>query len=102
QRLGAALPPRRSTVAQSRPLTELARLLQGCSMFVGHDSGISHLAAAVGLPGLILWGDTREEIWRPPSEKMLILRHPAGLPNLPVSRVIDELKLGFVHANRRE
>ena len=58
QRLAAALPPRRCRVAQSLPLTELAALLGQCALFVGHDSGISHLAAAVGLPGLILWGET--------------------------------------------
>ena len=56
QRLAAALPPARVRVAQSRPLPELAQMLQQCAGFIGHDSGISHLAAAVGLPGLILWG----------------------------------------------
>src|SRR4051812_11798404 len=89
QRLAAALPPARVRVAQSRPLPELAQMLQRCDAFVGHDSGISHLAAAVGLPGLILWGETTEEIWRPPSEKMLVLRHMAGLAALPVSEVLE-------------
>jgi heptosyltransferase-2 len=91
QRLAAALPPGRARVAQSRPLPELAQLLQQCAGFIGHDSGISHLAAAVGLPGLILWGETTEEIWRPPSDKMLVLRHPDGLPDLPVSSVLDKI-----------
>jgi heptosyltransferase-2 len=93
QRLAAALPPARVRVAQSRPLAELALMLQHCSAFIGHDSGISHLAAAVGLPGVILWGETTEEIWRPPSDKMLILRHPNGLPALPVSHVLDKITL---------
>jgi heptosyltransferase-2 len=91
QRLAAALPPTRTRVAQSLPLAELAAQLQGCAGFIGHDSGISHLAAAVGLPGLLLWGDTPEEIWRPPSPKMTILRDPAGLTKLPVSVVIEQL-----------
>jgi heptosyltransferase-2 len=93
QRLAAALPLARVRVAQSRPLTELAQLLQKCAGFIGHDSGISHLAAAVGLPGLILWGETAEEIWRPPSDKMLVLHHPAGLLELPVSLVFDKIAL---------
>ena len=93
QRLAAALPPARARVAQSRPLPELAQLLQRCSAFIGHDSGISHLAAAVGLPGLILWGETAEEIWRPPSEKMIILRHMVGLADLPVRQVLDKILL---------
>lgn len=33
-----------------QPLTDLARQLQNCLGFAGHDSGISHLAAACGLP----------------------------------------------------
>jgi heptosyltransferase-2 len=93
QRLGAALPPARVRVAQSRPLAELAKMLQQCAGFIGHDSGISHLAAAVGLPGLILWGDTTEEIWRPPSERMILIRHPDGLADLPVSSVLDKIAL---------
>jgi heptosyltransferase-3 len=91
QRLGAALPPARTRVAQSLPLAQLARLLACCAAFVGHDSGISHLAAAVGLPGLLLWGDTTEEVWRPPSEKVIVLRPPRGLANLPASEVMREL-----------
>src|SRR5262249_1305359 len=53
QRLSAALPHGRVRVAQSLPLPDLARLLVESVGFIGHDSGISHLAAAVGLPGLI-------------------------------------------------
>ena len=92
QRLAAALPPARARVAQSVPLADLARLLQRCAAFIGHDSGISHLAAAVGLPGLILWGETAEEVWRPPSERMIVLRHPGGLHRLPVEEVVEQLR----------
>ena len=91
QRLAAALPPSRLRVAQSLPLPELARRLQECCAFIGHDSGISHLAAALGLPGILLWSDTAAEVWKPPGEKMIALRHPAGLENLPVGRVLEEL-----------
>jgi heptosyltransferase-2 len=91
QRLAAALPPTRARVAQSLPLADLARLLANCTAFIGHDSGISHLAAAVGLPGLLLWGDSVEEIWRPPSDKMVVLRHPAGLEHLSVTAVLQAL-----------
>ena len=79
-------------MAQSLPLAELAHRLAGCRAFIGHDSGISHLAAAVGLPGVVLWGDTAEEIWRPPSEKVMVLRYPAGLARLPVKKVVEQLR----------
>ena len=92
QRLAAALPPLRVRVAQSLPLRELARKLQPCMAFVGHDSGISHLSAALGLPGLVLWGDSVEEIWRPPHPGVVILKSRAGLRALDVEQVLQELK----------
>jgi heptosyltransferase-3 len=92
QRLAAQLPPARIRVAQSLRLAELAGELQPCAAFIGHDSGISHLAAALGLPGLILWGDTIEEIWRPPHQTISILKNPGGLNKISVEQVIRELE----------
>ena len=82
----------RVKLAQNVPLTELAAQLASCVGFVGHDSGISHLAAAVGLRGLVLWGDSIEEIWRPPSGKVSILRHAEGLAALPVNLVQERIR----------
>ncbi len=93
QRLAAALPITRTKVAQSLPLTELARQIQRCDAFIGHDSGISHLAAALGLPGIVLWGNTLEEIWRPPQSQVIVLKHPAGLKMISVSQVMEKLKV---------
>ena len=78
-------------IAQSLPLTELAEQLQQCTAFIGHDSGISHLAAALGLPCLILWGDTIEEIWRPPHERVSVLKKNGGLKQVGVGEVVREL-----------
>lgn len=91
QRLAAALPPARVSVAQSLPLPELARKLQPCAAFIGHDTGISHLSAALGLPGLVLWGETAEEIWRPPQKNVVIVKDRRGLKTLSVSQVLLEL-----------
>jgi heptosyltransferase-2 len=92
QRLAAALPPARTRVAQSVPLAELARLLQECDVFVGHDSGISHLAAAVGLPGIVLWGNSVEAVWRPPHEEITVLKNPGGIQMITVEEVLARLK----------
>lgn len=92
-RLAAPLPPARLRVALSLPLPQLAALLQQCAAFIGHDSGISHLAAALGLPGLVLWGDSVEAVWRPPSDKVALVRWPAGLADLPVTEVLEQLRL---------
>ena len=91
QRLAAALPPTRVKVVQSLPLADLARLLQGCTAFVGHDSGISHLAAALGLPGLILWGDTAEHVWRPPQAGVVLVKGERGLKSVSLGQVVEGL-----------
>jgi len=91
QRLAAALVPTRVRVAQSLPLAELACRLKQCAAFIGHDSGIAHLAAALGLPGLVLWGNAATDVWRPPHSNVLILKGPNGLNTISVDAVIRNL-----------
>jgi heptosyltransferase-3 len=91
ERLAAKLPAERVAALRSVPLPELAVQLAGCNGFVGHDSGISHLAAALRIPALVLWGQTQEEIWRPRGESVRLLRASEGLNRLPVALVQSEL-----------
>jgi heptosyltransferase-2 len=81
----------RIQTARSLPLNTLVELLGNCSGFVGHDSGISHLAAACGLPGLVIWGPTEAKVWRPYSSLFELLPAPAGLATLPVETVFSKL-----------
>lgn len=78
-------------LAFNQPLPQLAAQLAGCCFFLGHDSGITHLAAAVGLSGLVLWGGTAEAVWRPRSDRMHLLRAGAALANLAVDEVLTDL-----------
>jgi len=87
-RMTAVLPAERVELASGWPLTKLAARLAECTAFIGHDSGITHLAAALRLRILALWGDTPEAIWRPRGEHVTVLRHAAGLPALPVEIVV--------------
>ncbi len=89
ERLAAALPPQRVRLAQNLPLMELAQKMRGCAAFIGHDSGITHLAAALDLPGLVLWGPSKEAVWRPVSERFRLLRDERGLDALPVQKVLE-------------
>jgi heptosyltransferase-2 len=91
ERLAQLWPASRLEIAQSLPLVQLAQRLARCRAYVGHDSGITHLAAALGLPGLALWGETDDAIWRPRSETLAVLRHPGGLAGLPVEQVLTRL-----------
>jgi len=90
-RLLKALPADRVSEAKNLPLRELAQRLASCAVFLGHDSGITHLAAAVGLPTLVLWGESADNIWRPQAEKLVIIKETSGLEHLTVSRVLEEL-----------
>lgn len=91
-RLARVLPSTRIKVLQGVALPDLAQCLASCVGFVGHDSGISHLAAAVGVRSLILWGDTAETIWRPRSRDLTLLRDSKGLEKLSVEVVLHHLQ----------
>ena len=63
----------------SLPLAELSGRLAGeCRAFIGHDSGITHLANACGLAGLAIFGPTNPEIWRPWMGSIQVLTAPGG------------------------
>lgn len=46
-------------------LADLASFLAGASVYIGNDSGPSHLAAAVGAPVVALFGPTDPRVWAP-------------------------------------
>jgi heptosyltransferase-2 len=98
QRLSSTIEPARFQLARHLPLPELAQRLTKCVGFVGHDSGISHLAAAVGLTSLILWGATNALIWRPRNAKATILGSPQGLWHLSVQKVLERIHELFAKA----
>lgn len=92
ERLAHALPPTRLKLMQSAPLPDVAQWLASSIGFIGHDSGISHLAAAVGLRSLVLWGNTAEAVWWPRSKQMTVLRSSKGLAELSVPIVLHNLE----------
>ncbi len=46
-------------------LVKLAEFLAGASVYIGNDSGISHLAGAIGIKTVVLFHSTNPEIWKP-------------------------------------
>jgi heptosyltransferase III len=47
------------------PLLEVAQHLQQCRCYLGNDSGITHLAAMLGVPTVAIFGLSDPKIWRP-------------------------------------
>ena len=73
--------------AENLPLPHLAALLER-RLFIGHDSGISHIAAAAGARCLLLFGWTDPAIWAPANQNVTVLRAPEGkMANLNVDAV---------------
>jgi heptosyltransferase-2 len=69
-------------------LYHLACWLRQARLYVGNDSGISHLAAAVGIPTVAIFGPTDPAVWAPRGAHVAVVRAPDGdLHALPVSQV---------------
>ena len=51
---------------------ELAQWLATASLYVGNDSGITHLAAAVGVPVVAIFRASDARVWLPRSRARVI------------------------------
>ena len=63
-------------------LYELGCWLAGARLYIGNDSGITHLAAAVGTPVLALFGPTDPAVWAPrgPNVRVARWKTPPEIP----------------------
>lgn len=79
---------------QSSGLPLIAGVLQTSDAFLGNDSGITHLADAVGTHGVVCFGPTDPAVWAPQSERIVVFRKTGGhdsRPDAPADHVISEL-----------
>lgn len=95
----AALAPF-GTSAHQLPLAQLVARLTQCRLFVGHDSGISHLAAACGVPSLLLFGPTDPAMWAPPAPHVRVLRRSPALDSISLRDVVATLRALAPHPPR--
>jgi heptosyltransferase-3 len=73
------------------PLPILAALLRETVLFIGHDSGITHLAAASrrDLPIVALFGPTDPAVWAPPRAGVRVVRGDPTIRNIGVDEVFQ-------------
>jgi heptosyltransferase-2 len=81
-------------------LREVAGLAAYARAFLGNDSGVSHLAAATGAPGVVLFGPTDPQQWRPLGNVRTIRREPtehisAEEVAAELARIIDVRGVGW-------
>lgn len=71
--------------AHQLPLETLIREFSNCRLFLGHDSGISHLAAACSVPSLLFFGPTDPAIWAPPAPHVHGLRSSSSVASISLA-----------------
>jgi heptosyltransferase III len=54
-------------------LHQLACWLASARVYIGNDSGITHLAAAVGTPVVAIFGPTDAAVWAPRGERVSVV-----------------------------
>jgi ADP-heptose:LPS heptosyltransferase len=64
-------------------LLQVAALLGRADLYLGNDSGMSHLAGAVGARGAVLFGPTPPQAWRPLGGSLSVLRNVAYRDRTP-------------------
>ncbi len=55
-------------------LLQIGQYLQHAKLFIGHDSGLSHLAASFGVPSVLLFGPTDPGKWAPRGTHVAVIR----------------------------
>ncbi|MBV9230140.1 MAG: glycosyltransferase family 9 protein [Chloroflexi bacterium] len=82
-------------VLEDYPLLSVAKHLRLCRGYLGNDSGITHLAALLGIPTVALFGPSDPHIWRPVGPSVHVLSAPL-IENLPVDAVLHTMKSFFL------
>lgn len=91
-------------VEKGLSLRQAATLLGRAELYLGNDSGVSHLAGAVGARGVVLFGPTRPQQWRPLGGALSVLQnapyraaqpHAPGISLAEIS--VEEVLAGLAH-----
>ncbi len=73
-------------------LSDVKALLSKAAVFIGNDSGPAHMAAAFGVPSIVLFSTTNPAIWGPWRTEQEVIVARDGLQTVTVSRVIAALE----------
>ncbi len=74
QQLSSPPTPEMLRLLTNAPLLEVARQLQHCKGYLGNDSGITHLAAMLGVPTIAIFGPTSPAVWKPVGPYVKVLQ----------------------------
>jgi ADP-heptose:LPS heptosyltransferase len=74
------------------PLDQIKTLIAGASLFVGNDSGPAHLAAAFGIPVVVIFGPSDPLVWAPWRTQAEVLVGTHGIGSVSVHQVTQALE----------
>lgn len=82
-------------VFRNAPMAEVKTLLSGASLFLGNDSGPAHIAAAFGVPVVVLFGPSDPATWAPWRTASRVLTDARGMRHISLEQVtaaVEQLK----------
>jgi ADP-heptose:LPS heptosyltransferase len=111
-----------STLAPPAGWQELAAIVKRCALLVSNDSGPKHLAVALGVPTVTIFGPTHPVAWQPPSGPHAVVeatgldclhcnhtqcplpgeRHMRCMRDVTVERVLEDVRNGVVSIESAE
>ncbi len=78
-------------------LSDLAALIYESGFFIGNESGPSHLASLLKIPGLVISNNKkRMQLWQPGWQKALIITPFSFVPNLKNFRIREKYWKAFI------
>jgi heptosyltransferase-2 len=107
-RIAAAMAHHPVLLAGQTAIGDLPALLASCHLFVGNDSGAMHVAAAVGLPVVAIFGPTDPQGTAPVTPRWTLVRQPVAcspcfLRHCPIDhRCMTRVSVDQVYAAARE
>jgi heptosyltransferase-3 len=75
-------PTQRLDLVGQLSLLEIAACLKRCRVFLGNDSGLMHMAAAIGTPTIGLFGPSDSNFYGPWGKRNQVVRIPESLEDL--------------------
>ena len=74
------------------PLEQIKSLLSGAALFVGNDSGPAHMAAAFGVPVIVIFGASDPVVWAPWRTQAEVLTGGDRIASVEVRQILDALE----------
>jgi ADP-heptose:LPS heptosyltransferase len=72
--------------ARDLSLAQVTTLLSHAALYLGNDSGVTHLAALLGVPTVSIFGPSDPRMWQPLGKRSLVLR--LGVDCSPCAREV--------------